>query len=127
MEKADAWSPRSAATTASPAASLQWAALRQLGVEAELLDATPAVRNPLFRVPHNLGSAYIFHADGPQSAALLAAVRERYDLVVLDTPPVLPMADALVLAQHADATLMVVRWEKTARAPRCRTRCGAAV
>ena len=96
-------------------ARLQWAALRQLGVEAELLDATPAVRNPLFLVPHNPGSAYIFHADGPQSAALLAAVRERYDLVVLDTPPVLPVADALVLAQHADATLMVVRWEKTAR------------
>ena len=76
-----------------------------------MLDATPAVRNPLFLVPHNPGSAYIFHADGPQSAALLAAVSERYDLVVLDTPPVLPVADALVLAQHADAT----RWEKTAR------------
>jgi capsular exopolysaccharide synthesis family protein len=48
-------------------------------------------------------------------AALLAAVRARYDLVVLDTPPVLPVADALVLARQADATLMVVRWEKTAR------------
>lgn len=48
-------------------------------------------------------------------AALLAAVRLRYDLVVLDTPPVLPVADALVLAKQADATVMVVRWEKTAR------------
>jgi polysaccharide biosynthesis transport protein len=47
--------------------------------------------------------------------ALLAAVRARYDLVVLDTPPVLPVADPLVLARQADATLMVVRWEKTAR------------
>jgi capsular exopolysaccharide synthesis family protein len=47
---------------------------------------------------------------------LLLAVRENYDLVILDTPPVLPVADALVLARHADATLMVVRWEKTARA-----------
>ena len=46
---------------------------------------------------------------------LLLAVRETYDLVILDTPPVLPVADALVLARHADATLMVVRWEKTAR------------
>ena len=46
---------------------------------------------------------------------LLLAVRENYDLVILDTPPVLPVADALVLARHADATLMVVRWEKTAR------------
>jgi Mrp family chromosome partitioning ATPase len=49
-------------------------------------------------------------------AALLAAVRKKYDLVLLDTPPVLPVADALVLAPQVDATLVVVRWEKTARA-----------
>jgi polysaccharide biosynthesis transport protein len=48
--------------------------------------------------------------------ALLVSVRNRYDLVVLDTPPVLPVADALVLAPQVDATLMVVRWEKTPRA-----------
>jgi succinoglycan biosynthesis transport protein ExoP len=48
-------------------------------------------------------------------AALLASVRSRYDLIVLDTPPVLPVADALVLAPQVDATLMVVRWEKTPR------------
>ena len=47
---------------------------------------------------------------------LLVAVRASYDLVILDTPPVLPVADALILARQADATLMVVRWEKTARA-----------
>ena len=47
--------------------------------------------------------------------ALLAAVRARYDLVVLDMPPVLPVPDALVLTRHADATLMVVRWDSTAR------------
>lgn len=47
--------------------------------------------------------------------ALLAAVRTQYDLVVLDTPPVLPVADALVLARQVDATMMVVRWEKTER------------
>ena len=47
--------------------------------------------------------------------ALLDAVRTQYDLVVLDTPPVLPVADALVLARQVDATVMVVRWEKTER------------
>ena len=47
--------------------------------------------------------------------ALLDAVCTQYDLVVLDTPPVLPVADALILAQRVDATLMVVRWEKTHR------------
>jgi len=46
---------------------------------------------------------------------LLKTVRADYDLVILDTPPVLPAADALVLARHADATVAVVRWEKTPR------------
>ena len=49
-------------------------------------------------------------------AKLLDAVRARYDLILLDTPPVLATADALVLARRADATLLIVRWEKTARA-----------
>jgi capsular exopolysaccharide synthesis family protein len=52
-----------------------------------------------------------------QMSAVLAAMRASYDLVILDTPPVLPVADALVLAKEADATLMVVRWETTARTP----------
>lgn len=52
-----------------------------------------------------------------QMNAVLAAMRTRYDLIILDTPPVLPVADALVLAKEADATLMVVRWEKTPRVP----------
>lgn len=56
------------------AARLQWEALRRLGIDADLIDATPALRNPLFRAPHRPGSAYIVHAAGPQSANLLASV-----------------------------------------------------
>ena len=48
-------------------------------------------------------------------AALLRDARTRYDLVIMDTPPVLPVADALVLGRQADATLAVVQWEKTPR------------
>jgi glycosyltransferase involved in cell wall biosynthesis len=55
-------------------ARLQWAALRELGVDVELLDATPALRNPLFRIPHYPGSAYVFHSAGPQVANLIASV-----------------------------------------------------
>jgi Mrp family chromosome partitioning ATPase len=47
--------------------------------------------------------------------ALLRDVRSRYDLVIMDTPPVLPVADALVLGRQADATIAVVQWEKTPR------------
>ncbi|MCB8881751.1 polysaccharide biosynthesis tyrosine autokinase [Acidisoma cellulosilytica] len=47
--------------------------------------------------------------------AMLADARNRYDLIILDTPPVLPIADALVLGQNVDATIAVVQWEKTPR------------
>lgn len=55
-------------------ARLQFNALRQLGVDTELLDATPALRNPLFRIPHRAGSVYIFHCGGPQTASLISSV-----------------------------------------------------
>ena len=55
-------------------AHLQWNALRQLGVDVELLDVTPSLRNPLFRMPHRPGSAYVFHSGGPQTASLIGSV-----------------------------------------------------
>jgi len=47
--------------------------------------------------------------------ALLAELRGRYDRIVFDTPPLLGVADARVIASVADAVLMVVRWDKTPR------------
>jgi exopolysaccharide transport family protein len=44
---------------------------------------------------------------------LLAELRTRYDLVVLDTAPVLPVADTRVLAPKADAVIFLARWRKT--------------
>jgi capsular exopolysaccharide synthesis family protein len=46
---------------------------------------------------------------------LLEILEESYDLVVLDSPPLLAVADALVLARTVDRVLFVVRWEKTRR------------
>ncbi|WP_203633941.1 MULTISPECIES: CpsD/CapB family tyrosine-protein kinase [Lacticaseibacillus] len=40
--------------------------------------------------------------------ALLKYLREHYDRVVLDTPPVLSVTDAQIVAAHADATVLVV-------------------
>jgi polysaccharide biosynthesis transport protein len=45
----------------------------------------------------------------------LESMRARYDLIVLDAPPVLAVTDALVLSHAADATLFMIRWEKTPR------------
>ena len=39
---------------------------------------------------------------------LLDDLRQRFDVVLVDSPPVLPVTDAVILAQAADATLLVV-------------------
>jgi capsular exopolysaccharide synthesis family protein len=48
-------------------------------------------------------------------AGLLDRVRRDYDLIVLDAPPALAMADARVVARLADATLLCIRWRDTPR------------
>jgi capsular exopolysaccharide synthesis family protein len=44
---------------------------------------------------------------------LLERLEEAFDLVILDSPPLLAVADALVLARRVDRVLFVVRWEMT--------------
>ncbi len=46
---------------------------------------------------------------------LLAALSDVYDLVVIDTPPVLVLSDTLVLLRSVDKTIFLVQWEKTRR------------
>jgi tyrosine-protein kinase Etk/Wzc len=46
---------------------------------------------------------------------LLSTLSDSFDIVVLDTPPVLPVADASILASMADGVLLVVRAGQTDR------------
>jgi exopolysaccharide transport family protein len=46
---------------------------------------------------------------------LLGDLKQRYDLIVLDTPPVLPVADARILSTKADAVIFAANWNKTPR------------
>jgi capsular exopolysaccharide synthesis family protein len=48
-----------------------------------------------------------------QMAGLLAELRDSYDVVLLDTPPVLPVTDAAVLGAACDGALVVVRYGRT--------------
>lgn len=44
---------------------------------------------------------------------LLQDLRDRYEIVLLDTAPLLAIADTRILAPHADAVVMLVRWKRT--------------
>jgi len=44
---------------------------------------------------------------------VLGELRKRYDVILLDTAPVLPVAETRVLVQKADAVALLVRWRHT--------------
>jgi capsular exopolysaccharide synthesis family protein len=47
--------------------------------------------------------------------ALIDGMRDHYDFIVLDTPPLLAVSDAVALSHAADATIFLVRWAKSPR------------
>lgn len=51
----------------------------------------------------------------PRLGELLDEARERYDHVIIDTPPVVPVADLRALGQWVDGFLLVVSAHKTPR------------
>ncbi|MEM1297693.1 MAG: polysaccharide biosynthesis tyrosine autokinase [Pseudomonadota bacterium] len=48
-------------------------------------------------------------------AALMAELRERYDLIIIDTPPVLALTDIRVISNYVDLVLFSVSWKRTKR------------
>jgi capsular exopolysaccharide synthesis family protein len=51
----------------------------------------------------------------PNLRALLASYRERFDMVVVDSPPMMRIPDARLLARHADGVVLVARANRTTR------------
>lgn len=58
-------------------------------------------------VPPNPGELLL----SPRFAELLDALGRTHDLIVLDTPPILPVADVLAVMRHASAAFIVARAE----------------
>ncbi|MEM8855557.1 MAG: AAA family ATPase, partial [Pseudomonadota bacterium] len=92
-----------------------------------VLDGTVPMENAFGEDPET-GLHYIAGASNeaiPMNAAdILSSVRfrefvkelrESYDLVVLDLPPVLSVADATIVADVSDAILYCVQWDETPR------------
>jgi succinoglycan biosynthesis transport protein ExoP len=68
------------------------------------IDVIPAGAQPV--LPPNLLSSDRFKQ-------LLRGLMERYDMVILDSAPVLAVSDTRILATLAEKTLFVVRWAST--------------
>lgn len=47
--------------------------------------------------------------DSSKLSTILGYVRDEYDVVIVDTPPVLAVTDAVVLAEKSDGVMIVVR------------------
>ena len=56
-----------------------------------------------------------------QMRAVVGELSQRFDLVLIDSPPVLPVADALILSSYVDAALLVVASGQTRRGELRRT------
>ncbi|GGD72177.1 GumC family protein [Croceicoccus mobilis] len=50
---------------------------------------------------------------GPDFEEFLTALRQGFKYVILDLPPVLPIAATRSIAQYADTTIMLARWRST--------------
>ncbi|MDD9350108.1 polysaccharide biosynthesis tyrosine autokinase [Mumia sp.] len=53
--------------------------------------------------------------DSNRARAVFAELAGRYDVVIIDSPPVVPVTDAVVMAGWADAVLLVVAHRTTSR------------
>jgi polysaccharide biosynthesis transport protein len=81
---------------------------------AQMIQIDPASR--LHYIPVQTGTSNPQDLLGSQHMkAFLRHLREQYDLIVLDAPPVLAVTDCLVLSHLVDAALFVVQWEQTPR------------
>lgn len=59
--------------------------------------------------------------ESPALARLVEELRARYDVVIIDTPPVLPVADPLIVARVVDGVVLVPRVGRTTRGQLVRT------
>ena len=88
-------------------------------------DAVSEVEN----IPHlsvvSSGATVPYPAEALASEAMTAALRRWrnvYDHIVIDTPPVAMVTDAVVLAAQADSVVLVAMASRTTRQALCRTR-----
>ena len=63
--------------------------------------------------PSKINAADLYASE--KFEAFLTEMRQRYDYVIIDTPPVLVVPDARVVGQFVDAIIYTVKWDYTPR------------
>lgn len=74
--------------------------------QRSMLDILPLTKSG--HVPHDVFGTRAFDD-------LLARLRSMYDLILIDTGPLLLMAEARVVAGKVDKTILVIRWRRSLR------------
>ncbi|MFA5885952.1 MAG: polysaccharide biosynthesis tyrosine autokinase, partial [Acidimicrobiia bacterium] len=74
-------------------------------------DDTPLAVVPSGKVPPNPSEVLA----SPKVARILGSIEAVADFVIIDSPPVLPVADSLTIAGYVDATVLVARGGKSSR------------
>ena len=88
--------------------------LRREAPLAEVLATDP--RAPLKLLPGSRRLSQPTRLLGPQGmGVLLTGLRPAFDLILLDSAPLIPVVDAKLLAKLADGVLLVVRYGRTRR------------
>ncbi|HTM79455.1 MAG TPA: AAA family ATPase, partial [Devosia sp.] len=82
---------------------------------ASIVVSDPRTTGPVIVGSHRSNSATDHFINGPEFARMIEATRKVFDVIVLDTPPVLPVVDSLYLAELADAVIFVTQWGSTSQ------------
>jgi succinoglycan biosynthesis transport protein ExoP len=80
---------------------------------AEVTQTLPGIGDVLLGAKSRINAADLFSS--PRFAALIADARAAYDMVLIDTPPVLVVPDAKIIAQQTDGVVFVTQWDSTTR------------
>jgi succinoglycan biosynthesis transport protein ExoP len=84
-------------------------------MKLEAIMETPGIENisilPSGHIPHNPAELL----DTPMMVELMTQIRNRYDIVLFDSPPILPITDATLLAGRVDGVVLVYEAGRTSR------------
>jgi len=88
---------------------------------AEILQGTSTFEQSVISLP-DIGLDYLSRGHVPNNPAelltspafkaLLDTASSRYDLIIIDTPPVMAVTDATIVGRHAETIMMVARFEE---------------